>query len=93
MIRSCYQDLISCIGNETDILAELYSRGILNEDKIEKIRSEETESEKFAAILDVVTSNGRKLSDFIDVLRCTGNEAAERLVRKKSSFHRPSVHR
>lgn len=91
MIRSCYADLATCIRNKIDILAELYSRWILDEDEMESIMSEETGSGKVEAILDIVTLNGRKLSDFIDILQCTGNKAAEKLIRKKALVLMPDL--
>ena len=75
-------DLIRQIRNKKDVLAELYSRWILDEDKIEEIMSMKRRNDKVEAILKVVMSSGRKLSDFVDILELTGNGTAIRKLKE-----------
>ena len=60
--------------NKKNILAEMYSRWIIDEEKIEDIMNKERQKEKVEAILRAAMSNGRRLSDFIAILRCTENK-------------------
>lgn len=84
-VRHCYGQLIQDIQNENQILAECYSRCILDEDKVEEIMRLETRKDRVEAILNVIIRNGCSLSSLIDILRCVGNNTrAIKLLQKNS---------